>query len=90
MASRTREQKRQAALAALAEAPTYSERLVEVRKAIDMVLKTGQSITYAGRTWSASNLADLRKIEKEYENASANELARSPGRSRVSYITPQT
>lgn len=90
MAARTPEQKRAAARQALAEAPTYAERLVKVRSAIDMILDTGQSVTYGGRTWSMSDLSSLRELEQDYENRAANEVTQNPGRSRVSYITPQT
>lgn len=90
MPARTREQKRQATIAALAEAPTYGERLVEVRTAISDLLASGQSVSYAGRSLTMSNLSELRKLEKDYENQAAQEMARKPGRNRVSYITPQT
>jgi ketopantoate reductase len=86
----TQAEKRARALAALANVPTYAERLALVKTAIDDLLVTGQSTSYEGRSLTFSNLSELRKLEIEYENKAAEELAKTAGRSRVYYVTPIT
>lgn len=86
----TQAEKRARALAALASIPTYAERLAKVKLAIDDILEGGQNVSYEGRSLGMANLSELRKLEKDYENQAAGELALTPGRNRIIYITPVT
>ncbi len=86
----TQAEKRARAIAALATVPTYAERLVKVKAAIDDLVESGQSVSYEGRSLTMANLTELRKLEVEYENKAAEELAKCPGRSRLFYVTPVT
>lgn len=90
MAMPTKAEIRARAEAALANAPTYAERLVKVRAAIDALVVSGQSVSYEGRSLTMANLSELRKLEIEYENKAAQELANCPARSRTYYPTPVT
>jgi hypothetical protein len=84
----TQAQKRERALAALENVPTYAERLAAVKIAIDDLIAGGQSTSYEGRSLTMANLAELRKLEQDYESKAAEELAKTAGRSRVYYVTP--
>jgi len=66
---------------------TNATRLAEVRKSISDVLTYGQSVRKDGRELRMADLASLRKIEKEYEQAALNEAqaARRKPRNRVYY-----
>lgn len=86
----TQAEKRARALKALAAVPLYSERLAAVKAAIDDLVAGGQSVSYEGRSLTMANLAELRKLESEYESKAAEELAKTAGRSRVYYVTPIT
>jgi hypothetical protein len=86
----TQAEKRARAIAALATLPTYAERLVLVKTAIDELLTSGQAVSYEGRSLSMANLSELRKLEIEYENKAAEELAPCAARSRIIYVTPVT
>jgi len=86
----TKDQIRQRAIDALATQPTYAERLVEVRAAISALLKSGQSVSYEGRSLQLANLSELRKLEGEYESKANAELAEAPARNRVYYPRPIT
>lgn len=90
MAMPTKAQIRARAEAALANAPTYAERLVKVQAAIDALVSSGQSVSYEGRNLTMANLSELRKLETEYANKAAQELANCPSRSRTYYPTPVT
>ena len=67
---------------------TYTERLVLVRKAIDEILVSGQSVSYQGRSLTMADLRMLRDLEKDYEAQAANETATCKGRNRITYVTP--
>lgn len=73
--------------------PTYAERLVKVRDAIDAILTTGQGMTEQGRQLQMANLSELRKLEKDYEREAAAEVQKasqtSRGRNRLIYVTPK-
>lgn len=67
---------------------TYTERLKLVQDAIDRVLVSGSSVSYAGRSWTAANLTELRKLEAAYQSMANQEIARCKGRNRITYVTP--
>lgn len=66
---------------------TNAARLAEVRKSISDVLTYGQSVRKDGRELRMADLASLRSLEKEYEQAALNEAqsARRKPRNRVYY-----
>ncbi len=73
-------------------ATTYTERLKLVKKAIDDLLTSGQEVIYNGRRLIMADLGELRTLEKDYETQAAIELraANCGGRSRITYVTPQS
>jgi hypothetical protein len=82
-------EKRAAAQAALAAMPTYAERLVKVRAAIDALLETGQGVSYEGRSLQMADLESLRKLEEIYLAKALVEASECPpGRNRIFYVAP--
>lgn len=69
---------------------TYTERLALVRSAIDEILTGAQAVSYEGRSLSMANLAELRKLEIDYQNEATKEIACKTGRNRIVYVTPVT
>lgn len=67
---------------------TITERLDQVRAAIDAILTTGQAIREAdGRQLTHADLGELRRLEAEYASAAAR--GARGARSRVRYIVPE-
>lgn len=66
---------------------TNATRLAEVRKSISDVLTYGQSVRKDGRELRMADLASLRKLEKEYEQAviAESQVSRRKPRNRVYY-----
>ena len=69
---------------------TYTQRLIGVQAAIDALLTTGQSVRFENRTITFAQLAELQKLETQYQSLAAMEkrAARGGGRAGITYVTP--
>lgn len=67
---------------------TYTERLSQVREAIDRIMAGSQSWRMADRQYTRADLGTLERMEQRYARLAAQEQASLAGRSRnrVRYI----
>lgn len=68
---------------------TYTERLAQVREAIDRIMAGSQSWRMADRQYTRADLGTLERMEQRYAKLAAREEAAASGRggrNRIRYI----